>query len=149
MKKIITNIAAIAMITVTLSGCAPGQNTGGATAVGAATGGLLASTMFHGRGSVAGIMAGALIGGSLGYMVGRNMDQQDRMNMQNAIAENNDASWTNEETSISYEVHPVRSYEEEGRYCREYQTRVKIDGEWKKAYGKACRMPDGAWKIVK
>jgi hypothetical protein len=30
--------------------------------------------------------------------------------------------------------------------CREYQTTVTIDGKPEKAYGKACRQPDGTWK---
>lgn len=30
--------------------------------------------------------------------------------------------------------------------CREYQTTVMIDGKPQKAYGKACRQPDGTWK---
>lgn len=30
--------------------------------------------------------------------------------------------------------------------CREYQTTVTIDGKPQKAYGKACRQPDGTWK---
>ena len=32
-------------------------------------------------------------------------------------------------------------------YCREYQHTVTIDGKQEKAYGTACRQPDGSWKI--
>lgn len=30
--------------------------------------------------------------------------------------------------------------------CREYQTTVNIGGKPQKAYGRACRQPDGTWK---
>jgi hypothetical protein len=30
--------------------------------------------------------------------------------------------------------------------CREYQTSIMIGGKPQKAYGKACRQPDGTWK---
>jgi len=30
--------------------------------------------------------------------------------------------------------------------CREYQTTIMIGGKREKAYGKACRQPDGTWK---
>ena len=32
--------------------------------------------------------------------------------------------------------------------CREYQTTVTIGGKPQKAYGRACRQPDGTWKQV-
>ena len=31
--------------------------------------------------------------------------------------------------------------------CREYQTTITIGGKPQKAYGRACRQPDGTWKI--
>ncbi|HLO77684.1 MAG TPA: hypothetical protein VK196_14600 [Magnetospirillum sp.] len=36
-----------------------------------------------------------------------------------------------------------------GRYCREYQTTVRVDGASQPAYGTACLMPDGQWRIVR
>lgn len=33
------------------------------------------------------------------------------------------------------------------RYCREYQTTAQVDGTEQPAYGRACRMPDGSWKL--
>lgn len=35
-----------------------------------------------------------------------------------------------------------------GRYCREFQQEVTIGGKTERAYGTACRQPDGAWEIV-
>jgi surface antigen len=150
MKKVILSAALASVFTMGLVGCAPGQNTGGATVVGAATGGLLAGALFRGPGSGAAVIAGALIGGSLGYAVGRQMDEQDRINMQNAIVNTPDgqeASWTNSRTTVTYIVEPVQTYHSEGRYCRRYKTRIRMDGRWRTAYGHACRTSHG-WKIV-
>ncbi len=35
-----------------------------------------------------------------------------------------------------------------GRYCREYQREVIINGQPVAAYGRACQQPDGSWQIV-
>ncbi len=56
--------------------------------------------------------------------------------------------WTNEETGVMYRVTPTRVYYYEGRYCREYTSRVYMNGQWRTAYGRACKMPDGSWRIV-
>lgn len=37
----------------------------------------------------------------------------------------------------------------QGRTCREYQTSVVVGGVSRPAYGTACLMPDGAWRIVR
>lgn len=144
--------AVLSVAVLGLTGCEPGHNVPGATLVGATAGGLIASQVFHGQGAFAGVIAGALIGGVVGNYVGRYMDRQDRANMQSAIINtpvNSEAEWTNQKTNVTYVVRPVRNYRSNGRYCREYQTRVKIGGEWRKAYGKACRQPDGQWRIIK
>ena len=35
-----------------------------------------------------------------------------------------------------------------GRYCREFQQEVTVGGKTERAYGTACRQPDGAWEII-
>lgn len=35
-----------------------------------------------------------------------------------------------------------------GRYCREFQQDISVGGRTERAYGTACRQPDGAWEIV-
>ena len=35
-----------------------------------------------------------------------------------------------------------------GRYCREFQQEVIVGGKVERAYGTACRQPDGAWEII-
>lgn len=35
-----------------------------------------------------------------------------------------------------------------GQYCREYQSTVRVGGEWRQAYGTACLGDDGDWRVV-
>lgn len=138
-------------------GCTPGNNVPGATATGAVAGGLIGNELFHGRNAFAGVIAGALVGGLIGNQVGEYMDRQDRINMQSAIINtpvNQQATWTSDHPGpngqrVTYTVRPVRNYYTPRRhlYCREYQTTVIIGGQPKRAFGKACRMPDGSWKM--
>ncbi len=135
-----------------LTACAPGDNTPGATVAGAAAGGLLGAAAFGGSSAQwVGIVGGALIGSVVGNQIGKYMDRQDHVNMQNAIVHTpvgSQAQWTNKKSNVTYTVQPIKDYKSNGRYCREYQTKVLINGKLQKGYGRACREPDGSWKIV-
>ena len=157
MKKwLIVGLLSIAV--VDLSGCTPGNNVPGATGAGALAGGLIGNQLFHGRNAFAGVLAGALIGGIVGNRIGNYMDRQDRINMQSAIIHtpvNQEATWTSDRRGpngqpVTYSVRPVKAYYRDNhrRYCREYRTTVHIGGRKQTAYGRACRMPDGQWKIM-
>ena len=151
MMKKWTVLATTALCSAALvTGCTPGHNTTGSTLVGAGAGGLLGAVLFHGSGAWIGVAAGALVGAVLGNQVGKYMDRQDKLNMQHAISSvpvGEEATWTNDK-DVTYSVRPIKQYHKNHHYCREYQTRVKINGKWRSAYGKACRKPDGSWKIV-
>lgn len=150
MKKIIILMTvAVTSAGLVVSGCTPGNNVPGATAAGAVAGGLAGGLLF--QGSAAGIIGGALLGGIIGNMVGNQMDARDRAYMQNAIIVtplDETVVWTNEDTGVTYRVTPTRNYYSSGNYCREYTSRVYINGRWQTAYGRACKMPDGSWRIV-
>jgi surface antigen len=45
----------------------------------------------------------------------------------------------------AYAVTPLKTFERDGQYCREYQAVGTIDGQTEQSYGLACRMPDGLW----
>ncbi len=140
-----------------MTGCTPGNNVPGATGAGALAGGLIGNELFHGRNAFAGVLAGALVGGIVGNQIGQYMDRKDEANMQSAITTvpvGQEASWTSDRAGpngqpVSYTVRPTSAgYSQRShRYCREYQTTVTIGGQVKQAYGKACRQPDGSWKI--
>lgn len=150
-------IISVISSSVVVASCTPGNNVPGSTAVGAVAGGLIGNELFHGRNAFAGVIAGALIGGIVGNQIGQYMDRQDKINMQSAIINtpvNQEATWTSDSPGpngqpVTYTVKPVKTYyTNRHRYCREYQTTVNVGGKAQQAYGKACRMPDGQWKII-
>ncbi len=154
----LTKFALPVALVLALSACQPGQGnkqTGG-TLVGAGLGALLGSQVGGGRGKLAAVAIGALAGAYLGSEVGKSLDRADRLAMQRtsqkALERNRSgqsSGWSNPDSGHSGTVTPTRTYQTaSGRPCREYQQSVTIDGKTERAYGRACRQPDGSWKIV-
>ncbi len=46
----------------------------------------------------------------------------------------------------AYAVTPLRTFERDGQFCREYQAMATIAGEDEQVYSTACRMTDGVWR---
>lgn len=142
-----------------LSGCATpmGPKESAGTFIGGAGGALIGSQFGGGKGRLVGVAIGTLAGALIGQEIGRSLDQADRLAMENTAQESLEYSrtgrsrtWRNPDSGHSGSFTPTRTYRgEEGRYCREYTQTVMIGGEEHKAYGTACRQPDGSWKIVK
>lgn len=118
-------------------------------AVGGAAGGLIASGAAHGKHRAEAIAGGALLGILLGGSIGNAIDQLDERCVGQVLehaGSDQSVEWSNPDSGASYEVTPHRTWEEEGRYCREYTTMVRIDGRPQQAWGTACRQPDGSWE---
>ncbi len=154
MKKI-SMLCILAMLAATLS-CAPG-NRGGET-VGTLTGILVGAIIGHTVGGdssarALGTGVGMVVGGLVGSQLGRMYDQlnaEEKRVHSSIITESVQSSkvgeghqWYNPETGHSGRVVIVK----EEAYCREYQQTIVIGGKEEKAYGTACRQPDGSWKI--
>ncbi len=147
--------AALVALLLLCSGCQTMKDnpkaTGGAV-LGSAAGGLIAAAA---GGGAAGIVGGALLGGLLGGAIGNRLDQKDKeLAMQQAqlSLENSrtgqTSSWSNPDSGNSGTITPTRTFQNaNGQYCREYQQEVTVAGETQKAYGTACRRPDGQWQI--
>jgi surface antigen len=120
-------------------------------ALGGAAGGLIASEVAHGKNRPAAIAGGALLGILLGGSIGNAMDQLDERCVGQVLehaGSDQTVTWRNPDSGASYQVTPTRTWGDEGRYCREYTTTVRIDGRPQQAYGTACRQPDGSWERV-
>jgi surface antigen len=131
-----------------------GKQTIGA-GIGAIGGGVVGSTIGKGRGKTVATIAGALIGGLLGSEVGASLDKTDQLyaerTTQSALetAQSNTAiAWSNPDSGHSGTITPTRTYQNAGRYCREFQQTVVVAGRKQSAYGTACREPDGSWRII-
>jgi surface antigen len=158
-NRIVCQIGIIALLSTVLIGCGGvhgGQSRGnvnqvGGGLIGGVAGGILGSQIGGGSGKVAAIIGGTLAGAALGSYVGGYMDRADQQRMSHSLENQptgQTTTWRNPDTGHHYQVTPVRTYQtSEGRYCREFTTKVKIGGRMEDAYGTACRMPDGSWQI--
>jgi len=119
---------------------------------GATVGGLIAAAAGGGGAAIAAsVIGGALIGGFAGNL----LDDRDKR-MANEAAQRafetapsgRPVAWQNPDSGHSGTVTPVRTFESNGAYCREFQQTVTIGGNPENSFGTACRQPDGSWRIV-
>lgn len=140
-------------------GCATpmGPKETGGTVIGGVGGAIIGSQVGGGTGRLVGVAIGTLAGALIGQEVGRTLDKADRLAMENTAQQaleynqaQHSSAWRNPDSGHSGTITPTRTYKESaGRYCREYAQTILIGGEQHKAYGTACRRPDGTWEIVK
>jgi surface antigen len=130
------------------------QNVGGLT--GAVAGGLLGSQVGGGKGQLWATGAGVLLGALVGSEIGKSLDKADLAYANQAQSRSYNApvgetiAWNNPESGNHGTYTPTREgTSTSGRYCREYQQTVTVDGRQQSAYGTACQQPDGSWQIVK
>jgi len=153
-RSMLQTTAVIMLLVVAVTGCAtieeyPKASIGALG--GAAFGGLIAAAAGGGGAAI----AGALIGGALlGGFAGNALDQRDKRLAAEAqpraletAPSGKPVAWTNPDSGHTGTVTPVRTYQSGGTYCREFRSNVTIDGKPDKAYGTACRQPDGSWKV--
>lgn len=158
LKNFLSKILACLLLIAMLSACASdgrGNKAAGGTAVGAVAGGILGSTIGKGDGRILGAALGALAGAAIGGSIGSYMDEQDRQMNYRATQQSleynrigQEYSWNNPDSGHYGTVVPTKTYTSSyGSYCREYTTTVNIGGKAQKAYGTACRQPDGTWQV--
>ncbi|MFM2130244.1 MAG: 17 kDa surface antigen precursor [Pseudomonadota bacterium] len=153
------SIAAVLVAALGLGACAT-ENAGnkqvGGTVLGAVAGGLAGSAFGRGEGRLIMTGLGTLLGAFIGSEVGQSLDRADRIAAQNTAQRTLEygrtgqtATWSNPDSGHSGSVTPTRTYQDaDGAYCREYQQTVTVGSKTEQAYGRACRQPDGSWKIM-
>lgn len=126
------------------------------TVLGAVGGAAIGSRIGGGSGRVAAIAAGTLIGAGLGHEIGGSLDRADMAyynRTQQQALETGQAGqtlpWQNPQSGNSGSFTPSNYYtNNQGQYCREYTQTIQVGGKSERAYGTACRQPDGTWQIV-
>ncbi|WP_253308403.1 MULTISPECIES: RT0821/Lpp0805 family surface protein [unclassified Rickettsia] len=157
--KLISKFIVIILACGMLQACSgPGgmNKQGSGTLIGGATGALLGAQFGKGTGALFATGAGALIGALIGGQIGAGMDEQDRklaeLSSQRALEAaptGNTVEWRNPDNGHRGSITPTSTFKNDhGQYCREYTHTVVIGGQQQKAYGKACRKPDGQWEVV-
>ena len=124
--------------------------------LGAGLGALTGSQIGSGKGQIAAVAVGALTGAWFGGEIGESLDKADRAYMERNIQKSLEhskpgatLSWNNPDSGNSGTVTPAQKFKKaNGQYCREFEQTVHVNGKEQTATGRACREPDGAWKIV-
>jgi surface antigen len=158
-RRTIGKVAAIVLLTFTLSSCAamqqeyqenPKAMLGGLLGAGAGAG--IAALAGGGPGAIVGAaVGGALIGGYVGHQLDNRDKQLAAQAAQRAFEQNQAGQpsvWNNPDSGNSGSITPTKTYQlASGQYCRQYQQTIVVGGEQQQAYGTACRQPDGTWQI--
>jgi surface antigen len=145
MKQLSVGIVLIFLIS--LSSCATKGQTG---ALGGAAGGaLIGQAIGHSTGAT---LIGAAVGAGLGYIVGNEMDKNDRERLNSAYERapsGQRSSWTNPDSGNRYSVTPQRAYQDPGTHqtCRRAEINAVIDGKPQRTYSTACRNSYGEWEL--
>lgn len=157
MQKMSKMIPVLLMLALLASGCGSVQGGGGQInqigggLLGGIAGGIAGSQIGGGSGQVAAIIGGTILGAALGGYVGGYMDRMDQTQVNHTLETQptgHTSEWKNPDSGYKYEVTPVNTYQKpSGQYCREFVTQVEVGGQTEQAYGTACRMPDGSWKV--
>lgn len=153
--KVIAPLAAAALILGACTGDAGQKQTAG-TIIGGIGGAVIGSQIGSGSGQLVATALGTFAGALIGADIGKSLDRADQLAMQQAEQQAHSAPigdqivWNNPDSGNSGSVTPVRegTNARSGAYCREYQTKVTIDGREQRAYGTACQQPDGSWQVV-
>ena len=148
--------AIVAAAALALAACSGGEKEKAGTVIGAGLGALAGAHVGKGTGKMIAVAVGTLAGAALGGEVGKSLDRADRLAMQRstqtALEKNRTgaaSTWRNPDSGNAGTVTPTRTYKTaSGQFCREYQQTITVGGKTERAYGRACRQPDGSWRIV-
>ena len=97
-----------------------------------------------------GVIGGGLLGGAAGASLDRADVAYSQQTMQRSLAYNQPASWQTPQTGAYGSVTPGPTFQAPtGQECREFQQTITVGGRTEEGYGRACRQPDGSWRIVR
>ncbi len=139
-----------------LTGCqTTGQKEGIGTVIGGAIGAVTGAQFGSGKGQLAMVAVGTLLGAGLGNSIGSSLDDVDKMKMQQTNTgtlefgrSNVTKSWYNPDTRHGGSITPVNTYSNKrGEDCREFHETITIDDVTEVGYGTACRDSAGRWII--
>lgn len=149
----------MALASFSLGACESVNNAGQKETIGGVTGavvgGLLGSKVGGGSGQLWATGAGVLLGTLVGSEIGKSLDKADMAYIKQTNQQAYEApigetiNWNNPESGNYGQVTPKRDgYTAGGRYCREFEQIIYVDGVQETARGTACQNPDGTWEIL-
>ncbi len=134
-------IVMLSIVSMMITSCSNITNQDVGTVAGGALGGILGNQIGGGNGRIVATIGGTLLGAFVGNRIGQSMDQVDQMRMEQAIQNNQAATWTNQKTNTRYSVVPQKTY---SNNCRSYNMYVYMGGSKKRVHGCSC-LRNGNW----
>lgn len=160
---LLRNITLVTLITMSVPACATdqgyygyngGPKQGIGTLAGAAAGAVAATNIGKGKGNIAAIAIGTLLGAAVGSEIGASLDRADKLYMNHTAQYGFETApsgatvqWNNPDSGNYGTFTPVRTYQSGNTYCREYNQTISVGGRLQEGYGTACRQPDGSWQL--
>jgi surface antigen len=130
-------------------------NTAGGAIVGGVIGGLLGNAISRGPQRGAGTAVGAILGGVVGASIGNNLNCEERSYAIDAEYRGFEAgrphsryNWRSPRGDAYGYVQVGDYYQERGRRCATYTQEIWVHGRPETASGRACRQPDGTWRMI-
>jgi surface antigen len=121
------------------------------TVIGAAAGGAIGSQVGQGETRQIAILVGTVAGAAIGAKIGRDFDQTDRACVGHAlelVGDKKRVTWKSANERATYQLTPVRGFEENGVNCREFDLRVTTGDRKETSRAKACPGGDGTWRLL-
>jgi surface antigen len=122
-----------------------------ATVVGGVVGGVLGSRIASSDNRLVATIVGAAAGALIGKKIGHELDAGDRGCFGHALEigePGRRVTWTNDSTSVRYEMIPGSYRKRDGAPCRSFTLWVIAGGHKSSQIGVACRSRPGLWQVV-
>lgn len=131
-----------------------GSTTG--AVLGAVIGSRIGGSFDENSGRILGATLGALFGSIIGKEIAKTLSEADLQRANESAQDTMETAdtgqtvkWDNPDSGNSGTYTPTSDVQQvDGEDCRDFESSVLIDGEQQVATGRACRQPDGSWKIV-
>ncbi len=118
------------------------------TVVGGVIGGVLGNRVGNKDNRDIATVLGAVIGGVVGSEIGSSMDKADQSCTGQVLEQAHDnqtVRWADHNKTGEYSVTPLRTYQVEGKDCRDFVTEYQGKNGIESERSSACRNSDGAW----
>jgi surface antigen len=116
--------------------------------LGGAVGGVVGASIGKGDTRAVATVLGSVLGAVIGHEIGRDMDEADRGCFGHSLELAKDGQtiqWQNPDAGLVYALTPIRSFQDEGRPCREFTLRTTYGTRGRAKHATACRSDDGVW----
>jgi uncharacterized protein YcfJ len=119
--------------------------------IGAVAGGAVGAQVGKGETRQIAILVGTVAGAAIGAKIGRDFDETDRACIGHAlelVGDKKGVTWKSANERATFRLTPVRSFEEKGLNCREFDLRVTTGDRKETSRAKACPGGDGTWRLL-